>query len=118
MVNNNHEYVFASATLETEEGLKVDVGCEFDEETRNVEIFINSRNIDEDFILEDLQDIYKPQDCFADHDAEGEDEQYTRIQLFFDPVKMTDECELNETLLDIIFHLHCYWSGKLTIENF
>lgn len=124
MEKKNETYNFSDATLVTAEGLKIQVGCEyvndpeFDEQMRNIEILVDSRNIDHEFIESDLKDTYNPYDIFTDFNEEGEDSEYIRFQLFFDPEKVTDETMMNELLLDVIFHLHCYWSGKLTIENF
>ena len=124
MEKKNEKYNFSSAVLETEEGLTVEVGSEyindpdFDEQMRNIIIDIHSRDVDFESISSDLNEIFKPYDSYVDFNEEGEDSEYTIINLFFDPEKITDETQFNEMILEVIFHLHCYWSGKLTIENF
>ena len=108
-------------TFETED-FKMTAGFdyEFDDNTANLELMFDGVQLDND-VIEPILDILKERfsnqtDTFYDYNEEGEDSEYTKIEVMLD----TSECSktmLNNTLINFAPVLYRFWTGKMTIVS-
>ena len=106
-------------TFETDE-FKMTAGFdyEFDDDTANLELMFDGIQLDHD-VIEPILNVLKAgfsnqTDIFYDYNEEGEDSEYTKIEVMLD----TSECSktmLNNTLINFVPVLYRYWTGKMTI---
>lgn len=93
---------------------------EFDDDTANLELMFDGIHLDdktENLVTSLLKNTFSNQtDVSTDHDEEGEDSTYTRIEVMLD----TSECNksmLNYSLLSLVTSFLQLWTGKMTIET-
>lgn len=119
------DYKMPEAKLTYQDGLKITVGCSYENDDDpdympDYEVMFNKHISNNEFeVLADyLNDTIKPEDIGMTYDEAGEDETYTRVNIFLN--NSIGQVDMNTMFIDVLAAIRCIFMccDKCEITNF